>query len=83
MREPTASQIGTRVWSYAGVLKDDGLSYMAYVEQLTFLLFRRGRPTSFRIANQNAADPDIALRALPQACRSSGSPRPSGFAPRS
>ncbi|NLX96638.1 MAG: SAM-dependent DNA methyltransferase [Rhodopirellula sp.] len=35
----TASQIGTRVWSYAGVLKDDGLSYMAYVEQLTFLLF--------------------------------------------
>jgi len=36
---PSASQIGTRVWSYAGVLKDDGLSYMAYVEQLTFLLF--------------------------------------------
>jgi type I restriction enzyme M protein len=36
---PTASQIGSRVWSYAGVLKDDGLSYMAYVEQLTFLLF--------------------------------------------
>lgn len=35
----TASQIGTRVWSYAGVLKSDGLSYMAYVEQLTFLLF--------------------------------------------
>ncbi len=36
---PTASQIGARVWSYASVLKDDGLSYMAYVEQLTFLLF--------------------------------------------
>lgn len=36
---PTASQIGQRVWSYASVLKDDGLSYMAYVEQLTFLLF--------------------------------------------
>lgn len=36
---PTASQIGTRVWSYAGVCRDDGLSYMAYVEQLTFLLF--------------------------------------------
>ncbi|MCC7408473.1 MAG: SAM-dependent DNA methyltransferase, partial [Phycisphaeraceae bacterium] len=39
MTSLTASQIGTRVWSYAGVLKDDGLSYMAYVEQLTFLLF--------------------------------------------
>jgi type I restriction enzyme M protein len=36
---PTASQIGTRVWSYANVCRDDGLSYMAYVEQLTFLLF--------------------------------------------
>jgi hypothetical protein len=36
---PTASQIGARVWSYAGVLKDDGLIYMGYVEQLTFLLF--------------------------------------------
>ena len=36
---PTASQIGNRVWSYAGVLKDDGMSYMGYVEQLTFLLF--------------------------------------------
>jgi len=35
----TQSQIGTRVWSYAGVCRDDGLSYMAYVEQLTFLLF--------------------------------------------
>lgn len=35
----TASQIGTRVWAYAGVLADDGLSYMEYVEQLTFLLF--------------------------------------------
>lgn len=51
---PTASQIGTRVWSYAGVLRDDGLSYMAYVEQITFLLFlkmisgRRCRPTTSR-----------------------------------
>ncbi len=35
----TASQIGTRVWSYANLLRDDGLSYMAYVEQITFLLF--------------------------------------------
>jgi len=39
MSSQTASQIGTRVWFYAGVLKDDGLSYMAYVEQLTFLFF--------------------------------------------
>jgi type I restriction enzyme M protein len=36
---PTAAQIGTRVWSYADVLRDDGLSYLAHVEQITFLLF--------------------------------------------
>ena len=34
----TAS-LGNRVWSHAGVLRDDGLSYLSYVEQITFLLF--------------------------------------------
>ena len=34
-----ASQIGTRAWSYAGVLQDAGLSCFEYVEQLTLLLF--------------------------------------------
>ena len=33
------TQIGNRAWSYASVLRDDGLSYMDYVEQLTLLLF--------------------------------------------
>ena len=34
-----ASQIGNRAWSFAHVLRDDGLSYQAYIEQITFLLF--------------------------------------------
>jgi type I restriction enzyme M protein len=34
-----STQIGNRAWSYAHVLRDDGLSYMEYVEQLTLLLF--------------------------------------------
>lgn len=34
-----SSQIGNRAWGYADVLRDDGLSYMEYVEQLTLLLF--------------------------------------------
>ena len=34
-----SSQIGNRAWSFAHVLRDDGLSYQAYVEQITFLLF--------------------------------------------
>jgi len=28
-----ASQIGKQAWSYAGVLRDDGLSCFEYVEQ--------------------------------------------------
>ena len=36
---PDTSQIGNRAWSFAHVLRDDGLSYLAYIEQITFLLF--------------------------------------------
>jgi type I restriction enzyme M protein len=28
-----------RLWNYCNVLRDDGLSYGDYVEQLTYLLF--------------------------------------------
>jgi len=31
--------IVNKAWSYAHVLRDDGLSYLAYTEQITFLLF--------------------------------------------
>ena len=31
--------IVNKAWNYAHVLRDDGLSYMAYTEQITFLLF--------------------------------------------
>lgn len=39
MTTTTNGQIGTRIWSYAGILRDDGLSYGDYLEQLTYLLF--------------------------------------------
>ena len=32
-------QIVNRAWNFALVLRDDGLLYMAYTEQITFLLF--------------------------------------------
>ena len=35
----TAQQIVAKLWNYCNVLRDDGLSYGDYVEQLTFLLF--------------------------------------------
>ncbi len=34
-----SQQIVSNLWSYCHVLRDDGLSYLDYVEQLTFLLF--------------------------------------------
>ncbi len=38
MTTDTAS-IVNKAWNFAHVLRDDGLSYMAYTEQITFLLF--------------------------------------------
>ena len=32
-------QIVSKAWNFAHVLRDDGLSYMGYAEQITFLLF--------------------------------------------
>ncbi len=36
---PSSSSIVQRVWNYCNVLRDDGMSYGDYVEQLTYLLF--------------------------------------------
>lgn len=38
MKEPAANLV-RRLWHYCGILRDDGLSYPDYVEQLTYLLF--------------------------------------------
>lgn len=35
----TASALVQKVWNYAHVLKDDGMAFMDYTEQITFLLF--------------------------------------------
>ena len=37
MSNPTA--LVSKLWNYCNILRDDGLSYGDYVEQLTFLLF--------------------------------------------
>src|SRR6266498_318172 len=34
-----SQQIVNKAWNFAHVLRDDGLSYMAYTEQITLLLF--------------------------------------------
>lgn len=35
----TTASIVQRVWSYCSTLRDDGVGYGDYVEQLTYLLF--------------------------------------------
>jgi type I restriction enzyme M protein len=37
--QTSASALVQRVWNYAHVLKDDGLAFMDYTEQITYLLF--------------------------------------------
>jgi type I restriction enzyme M protein len=39
MTENHSQQIVQKLWSYCNVLRDDGLSYQQYLEQLTYLLF--------------------------------------------
>src|SRR6188768_3556475 len=36
---PQATRLVRKLWQYCNVLRDDGLSYPDYVEQLTYLLF--------------------------------------------
>jgi hypothetical protein len=39
----TSDGIVQKLWNYCNVLRDDGLSYGDYVEQLTFLLFLKSK----------------------------------------
>lgn len=39
MSNSSASEIVNKVWNYAHVLRDDGVGYGDYVEQITFLIF--------------------------------------------
>ena len=39
MSSPSSTTIVQRLWNYCHVLRDDGVSYGDYVEQLTYLLF--------------------------------------------
>jgi type I restriction enzyme M protein len=39
MSAKQSSELVQRVWNYAHVLKDDGLAFMDYTEQITYLLF--------------------------------------------
>jgi hypothetical protein len=46
----TSSAIVQKLWNYCNVLRDDGMSYGDYVEQLTYLLF-------LKMADERIKDP--------------------------
>ncbi len=50
-----SQQIVNKAWNFAHVLRDDGLSYMAYTEQITFLLFLKMAHEQTRRAFQHGA----------------------------
>ena len=59
MSQPStqSAPIVTRVWNYASVLRDDGLSYGDYLEQLTFLLFLKMSDEQAKLPAQSARIP--------------------------
>ncbi len=55
----TNSQLVAKLWNYCNILRDDGLSYGDYVEQLTFLLF-------LKMADEQSRPPFDKPSAIPK-----------------
>jgi type I restriction enzyme M protein len=53
----TSSSIVQRLWNYCNVLRDDGVSYGDYVEQLTYLLFLKMDEEKVEILGEPSALP--------------------------
>ncbi len=53
-----SDRIVKKLWSYCQVLRDDGLSYQDYLEQLTFLLFLKMADERSELTGQPQAIPD-------------------------
>jgi type I restriction enzyme M protein len=60
MAEQNASAIIDKVWGLCGVLRDDGVSYGDYLEQLTFLIF-------LKMADEYAQAPYNRSLGIPEA----------------
>lgn len=53
------SELMQKLWNYCNILRDDGLSYGDYIEQLTFLLF-------LKMADERSKPPFLELDPLPR-----------------
>src|SRR5437867_12676403 len=54
-----SAQLVQKLWNYCNILRDDGLSYGDYVEQLTFLLF-------LKMADEQSRPPYKKASAVPK-----------------
>ena len=53
----SSNQLIQKLWNYCSILRDDGLSYGDYVEQLTFLLFLKMADEQSRLRGTPSAIP--------------------------
>jgi type I restriction enzyme M protein len=59
-----SSTIVQRVWNYCNVLRDDGISYGDYVEQLTYLIFLKMDDENAQFGKPSAIPADLRWRTL-------------------
>ena len=56
-----AHSLVQKLWNYCNVLRDDGMSYGDYVEQLTYLLF-------LKMADERSRPPHNQPSIMPEGC---------------
>src|SRR5512136_822576 len=59
-----SSTIVQRVWNYCNVLRDDGISYGDYVEQLTYLIFLKMDDENERFGKPSVIPAELRWRTL-------------------
>ncbi len=60
----SSASIVQRVWNYCNVLRDDGMSYGDYLEQLTYLLFLKMADEQARVFGEGAIPTDLGWQTL-------------------
>src|SRR5690606_27258843 len=58
------STIVQRLWNYCNVLRDDGVSYGDYLEQLTYLLFLKMDDENQLIGKPSVIPPELGWQSL-------------------